>query len=162
MVNSTLLVAVVEFIEKHSSSELVKLLKVDAAAKEMVAEKGINSKVIVTIVSSVFKIKPVLIFEGGNNQAIYRNACYYFHEKYDSSYSIKGMVDIYGKLPNSVRNGLKNINNILEEPRVNKEYHKALIKIDSKLSEIDSWQKQTELEQTQIEIKVSELRKTQG
>ncbi len=145
MINSTLLVAVVRFVERFSSADLVKLLIYQTVITEK--SKGICEKIIVNVICHTASIDKDVIYNGGNDKSLYRSACYYFHRKYDKTYFLENMVHLYGKKPNSVRNGLKNIENILSEPRVNKEFYNILIKIDSKLKEIDAWQKQTELDE---------------
>ncbi len=133
---------IITFVDRHTLAGFETLMGFLVGED---SEKLENSyfQMITWLVCKEFDITLEQLKGDGNDMAIRRNICYYFHKKYDKAFNIMRMVRSYGKQANSVRNGLVKVQNIIDSPRVSRELHEKIINIESKLNALLVWRNQT-------------------
>ena len=136
---------IIEFISKYSIEQLINLLKHFTERRD--SESDMYYNIISGVVAAEFGVSIDHVMNSGNNRAIYRNLCYHLHRESDPKYSIKRMTRLYKKQENSVRLGLVNIDNIIENPKISKAYYIKIIGAKLRLNTILEWQSQSTSEQ---------------
>lgn len=134
-----------KFVDKFSVKELKELLHF--FVDENKDDDEIYFSLISNVVCKEFGLPLKKLIDGGNNTALYRNVCYYMHRKFDKKYSQAKMERLYKRGRNCVRTGLQTIDNIIAQPRIDKEAFLKINKIEYKLTNLLEWHNQKESEQ---------------
>ncbi len=145
--------AIDQFIRLYSTQDLIELIDMftestkDLGMRDKYACKHMLKIIIRNTVCREFELNPQVIDQSGNDAAFYRGVCYYMHRRFDPSYSVHYMKDLYTKSRTAVRNGLENVEAIMNDPNapwVDKQKYIAIVKIESHISKAKEllWQKQ--------------------